>query len=238
MYTHRNASLSRAADSLGHFLSPPDASTASPMQYSPAAAAAAAPPPLHHHHHGEFDSLLELNYSEMSSNNTYNSCSSGCTSYMGSPSSLASNYESRRVVQRSVSSHSLQKNGGTHHHPFSEFSPLFAEFIDSENGPVRRACSTGDLQVPSYYYYYYYPVIINTLYYVSLLVLNCCCVSQNASITDNCGRIRFTWLQLWLCYGCGPLFKTHGLTIRYYTPMILHHMLLDNFLLFILDSSW
>ncbi|KAG4985465.1 hypothetical protein JHK86_033156 [Glycine max] len=156
MYTHRNASLSRAADSLGHFLSPPDASTASPMQYSPAAAAA-APPPLHHHHHGEFDSLLELNYSEMSSNNTYNSCSSGCTSYMGSPSSLASNYESRRVVQRSVSSHSLQKNGGTHHHPFSEFSPLFAEFIDSENGPVRRACSTGDLQVPSYYYYYYYP---------------------------------------------------------------------------------
>eukprot|EP00256_Glycine_max_P065784 XP_025980379.1 uncharacterized protein LOC102667610 isoform X2 [Glycine max] len=146
MYTHRNASLSRAADSLGHFLSPPDASTASPMQYSPAAAAAAAPPPLHHHHHGEFDSLLELNYSEMSSNNTYNSCSSGCTSYMGSPSSLASNYESRRVVQRSVSSHSLQKNGGTHHHPFSEFSPLFAEFIDSENGPVRRACSTGDLQ--------------------------------------------------------------------------------------------
>ncbi|KHN22013.1 Zinc finger protein CONSTANS-LIKE 3 [Glycine soja] len=65
---------------------------------------------------------------------------------MGSPSSLASNYESRRVVQRSVSSHSLQKNGRAHHQPFSEFSPLFVEFIDSENGPVRRACSTGDLQ--------------------------------------------------------------------------------------------
>ncbi|KAG4994257.1 hypothetical protein JHK86_031084 [Glycine max] len=140
MYTHRNASLSRAAaDSLGHFFSPPDASTASPMQYSAAA-----------HHQlglGEFDnSVHELNYSEMSSSNTYNSCSSGCTSYMGSPSSLASNYESRRVVQRSVSSHSLQKNGRAHHQPFSEFSPLFVEFIDSENGPVRRACSTGDLQ--------------------------------------------------------------------------------------------
>ncbi|KAG4906470.1 hypothetical protein JHK82_055114 [Glycine max] len=83
-------SLSRAdADSLSHFLSPPDASTASPMQYSAAA---------HHQQHqlglGKFDN------SEMSSSNTYNSCSSGCTSYMGSPSSLASNYKSRRVVQR------------------------------------------------------------------------------------------------------------------------------------------
>ena len=120
MYTHRNASLSRAdADSLSHFLSPPDASTASPMQYSAAA-----------HHQlglGEFDnSVHELNYSEMSSSNTYNSCSSGCTSYMGSPSSLASNYESWRVVQSSVSSRSLQKNGGAQHQPFSEFSLLFS----------------------------------------------------------------------------------------------------------------
>lgn len=132
MYTHRNASLSRAAESLANFLSPQDASTASPMQY------AAAPHPQHHQVAlGEFDS-------EASSNNTYNSCGSGCTSYMGSPSSLAS-YESRRV-QRSVSSHSLQKNSGGPHHPFS---PLFAQLLDSQNGPVRRACSTGDLQVPS-----------------------------------------------------------------------------------------
>ncbi|WVZ04164.1 hypothetical protein V8G54_024970 [Vigna mungo] len=129
MYTHSNASLPRSAESLAHFLSPQDASTPSPMQY------AAAPQPQHHQVAlGEFDS-------EASSNNTYNSCSSGCTSYMGSPSSLAS-YESRRV-QRSVSSHSLQKNGGGLHHPFS---PLFAQLLDSQNGPVRRACSTGDLQ--------------------------------------------------------------------------------------------
>jgi len=134
MYSHRNASLSPSAESLAHFLSPQDASTAAPMQY------AAAPQP--HHHQvalGEFDS-------EASSNNTYNSCSSGCTSYMGSPSSLAS-YETRRV-QRSVSSHSLQKNSGGPHHPFS---PLFAQLLDSQNGPVRRACSTGDLQVPSFF---------------------------------------------------------------------------------------
>jgi len=132
MYTHRNASLSSAAESLAHFLSPQDASTASPMQY-----AAAPQPQLHQMALAEFDS-------EASSNNTYNSCSSGCTSYMGSPSSLAS-YETRRV-QRSVSSHSLQKNSGGPHHPFS---PLFAQLLDSQNGPVRRACSTGDLQVPS-----------------------------------------------------------------------------------------
>ncbi|XP_061354060.1 two-component response regulator-like APRR1 [Gastrolobium bilobum] len=62
---------------------------------------------------------------------------------MGSPSSLAS-YESQRasLMQRSVSSHSLQKNNGVHH----PFSPLFAELLDSENGPVRRVYSTGDLQ--------------------------------------------------------------------------------------------
>ncbi|TKY67287.1 hypothetical protein E2542_SST10179 [Spatholobus suberectus] len=136
MYTHRSTSFSRAADSLGHFLSPPDASAASPMQY-------AAAPQAHHCQQlgpGECDSQLN---SEVSSNATYNSCSSGCTSHMGSPSSLAS-YESRRacLMQRSVSSHSLQKNSGVHH----PFSPLFAELLDSENGPVRRACSTGDLQ--------------------------------------------------------------------------------------------
>nr|KYP68443.1 Zinc finger protein CONSTANS-LIKE 3 [Cajanus cajan] len=61
---------------------------------------------------------------------------------MGSPSSLAS-YESQRacLMQRSVSSHSLQKNSNT---LFS--SPLFAQLLHSDNAPVRRACSTGDLQ--------------------------------------------------------------------------------------------
>ncbi|KAK7312519.1 hypothetical protein VNO77_36429 [Canavalia gladiata] len=134
MYTHPNTSFSRAADSFGNFQSP---SVASPMQYS----TTTPPPPQQHHYHqlalGEYDSLHEslsqLN-SEVSSNT-----SSGCTSYVGSPS-----YETRRacLMQRSVSSHSLQKNNGVHH----PFSPLFAELLDSETGPVRRACSTGDLQ--------------------------------------------------------------------------------------------
>ncbi|XP_047160646.1 uncharacterized protein LOC124830844, partial [Vigna umbellata] len=80
---------------------------------------AAAQQPQHHQVAlGEFDS-------KASSNNTrYNSCKSGCTSYMGSPSSLS------RRVQRSVSSHSLQKNSAGPHHPFS---PLFARLLDSQN---------------------------------------------------------------------------------------------------------
>ncbi|XP_004506003.1 two-component response regulator-like PRR1 isoform X2 [Cicer arietinum] len=95
------------------------------------------------------DSLSQLN-SETSYNNaaavggSYNSCSSGCTSYMGSPSSLAS-YETQRVsnglIQRSISSHSLQKSDGPHYHPF-----MFAELLDQDNGPVRRVYSAGDLQ--------------------------------------------------------------------------------------------
>ncbi|XP_057443676.1 zinc finger protein CO3 [Lotus japonicus] len=89
----------------------------------------------------ELDSLSQLN-SEVSSNANY-SGSSGSTSYVGSPSSLAS-HETQRVglMQRSVSSHSLQKNSGVHH----PFSALFAELMDSKNGPVRRVYSTGDLQ--------------------------------------------------------------------------------------------
>ncbi|KAK7262394.1 hypothetical protein RJT34_29966 [Clitoria ternatea] len=72
-----------------------------------------------------------------------NSCSSGCNSYMGSPSSM----ETRGgacLMQRSVSSHSFEKNSGGVHHPFS---PLFAQLLHShDDAPVRRACSTGDLQ--------------------------------------------------------------------------------------------
>ncbi|XP_052727976.1 uncharacterized protein LOC128195043 [Vigna angularis] len=101
---------------------------------------AAAQQPQHHQVAlGEFDS-------KASSNNTYNSCKSGCTNYMGLLSSPAS-YESRRV-QRSVSSHSLQKNSAGPHHPFS---PLFARLLDSQNGSVRRACST---EISMQYYHH------------------------------------------------------------------------------------
>ncbi|KAJ7980923.1 zinc finger protein CONSTANS-like [Quillaja saponaria] len=47
--------------------------------------------------------------------------------------------------ERSLSSHSLHKNGV--HHPVSK---LFSELLDSENGPVRKAYSTGDLQRINY----------------------------------------------------------------------------------------
>jgi len=85
-----------------------------------------------HNHHGEYESVPQLNSGGGGGGN-YNSCSSGCTSYLGSPD---------RLMQRSISSRYLQKNDVPHHHPFST---LFAELLDQENGPVRRVYSTGDL---------------------------------------------------------------------------------------------
>ena len=130
MYTHSSTTtFSRAAEFLAHLPSP-DALL--PLLNSPSG-----------YHHlmadqlamNDLDSLSQLN-SEMS----YNSCSSGSSSY-GSPS-----YGNQRpgVMQRSVSSHSLVKNGV--HHPLSA---LVADLLESENGPVRRVYSTGDLQVLS-----------------------------------------------------------------------------------------
>ncbi|XP_028775853.1 zinc finger protein CONSTANS-LIKE 5-like [Neltuma alba] len=140
MYPHSNHTFSRAAKSIDHLPSP----------------AAATTPPLPHpsvtsmhsistsQQHlipdqfavTDFDSLLS---SEMSLNN--NSCSSGCSSY-GSPSSLPT-YRTQRPswMQRSESSHSLHKN--EYRNPVST---LLAEFLDSDDGPVRRVYSTGDLQ--------------------------------------------------------------------------------------------
>lgn len=77
------------------------------------------------------DTISQLNNSELSS---------GYSSYGGSPSPSTPTI----LMQRSISSHSLQNNNGTHHHPFSAF---FAELLDSEDTPVRKVCSTGDLQV-------------------------------------------------------------------------------------------
>jgi len=78
----------------------------------------------------ELDTLSQLNNSELSS---------GYSSYGGSPSP-----STPILMQRSISSHSLQYNNGTHHYPLSAF---FAELLDSDDAPVRKVCSTGDLQV-------------------------------------------------------------------------------------------
>ncbi|XP_027344048.1 zinc finger protein CONSTANS-LIKE 2-like [Abrus precatorius] len=103
-----------------------------------------SPSPLMHHSFPElteFETLSQLNNSETSYYYNSHSCGSGYSSYGGSPISLAS----PTLMQRSVSSHSLQfhhHNSGTHH----PFTALFAELLDSDDAPVRRTSSTGDLQ--------------------------------------------------------------------------------------------
>ncbi|KAJ6750588.1 hypothetical protein OIU85_001157 [Salix viminalis] len=67
------------------------------------------------------------------------STASGCSSY-GSPSSLVSGSCSV-IMQRSISSHSFQKNGYHCH-----FTSHPHDFLDMETSPVRRVFSTGDLQ--------------------------------------------------------------------------------------------
>ncbi|KAK7257752.1 hypothetical protein RIF29_31965 [Crotalaria pallida] len=144
MYTHYNTSTSRAAGSISHF---PDAATvASPMHYS-----TTIPPQL--------NSEMSCNININNNNNGCSSGGSGSSSYAGSPSSMAS-YEATTphlhlhhhpgLMQRSVSSHSLQKtnnnnNGGVHHQHQHPFSAFFVELLE-DDGPVRRVCSTGDLQ--------------------------------------------------------------------------------------------
>ncbi|KAI4334464.1 hypothetical protein L6164_019157 [Bauhinia variegata] len=137
MYSPSNSTFLRVA---GHLPSP-DAAMPTPLPSS-------APAPLMHSTSqcpdqlalNEFDSVHDT-LSQLNSRWSHNSCSSGCSSY-GSPSPLAS-YRTQRpsLMQRSVSSHALMKNGV--HHPVSA---LFAELLYSENGPVRRVYSTGDLQ--------------------------------------------------------------------------------------------
>ncbi|KAM5583856.1 hypothetical protein ABKV19_003637 [Rosa sericea] len=77
-----------------------------------------------------------------------NSCSSGCSSYGGSPTYASTTttttihdheVEPSLMIQRSVSSHSLQKNVGTHR--------LVSDLLELETGPVRRVYSTGDLDL-------------------------------------------------------------------------------------------
>ncbi|XP_057507489.1 uncharacterized protein LOC130790530 isoform X3 [Actinidia eriantha] len=97
-----------------------------------------SPPPLVIPECGEFDLMAEV--AALRSEVSYSS--SGCSSY-GSPSSLTSySAGSPSLMQRSVSSLSLQKN------VMNGFRQLAvaAEFTDSETSPVRKVFSTGDLQ--------------------------------------------------------------------------------------------
>ncbi|XP_054812428.1 two-component response regulator-like APRR5 [Prosopis cineraria] len=138
MYPHSKATFSRSATSIDYLPSPTAATV--PLLFPSLPSMHSVSPSQNHLIPDrlavtEFDSLLNL---EMSRNNSW---SSGCSSY-GWPSSLAT-YRTQRpsLMQRSVSSLSLQKND--YRHPVSA---LFAEFLDSDVGPVRRVCSTGDLQ--------------------------------------------------------------------------------------------
>jgi len=91
----------------------------------------------------QFDTLSQLNHSDTGYcyyNNSSSNCSSGYSSYGGSPTSVPT----PNFMQRSVSSNSFTYNNNGTHHPLSA---LFAELLDSHDAPVRRVCSTGDLQV-------------------------------------------------------------------------------------------
>ncbi|KAG8387760.1 hypothetical protein BUALT_Bualt02G0054800 [Buddleja alternifolia] len=70
--------------------------------------------------------------------------SSGCSSYGGSPNSLTSyGTYSPSLIQRSISSHSLQKN-------LEVYSPMHSSppgYIETETSSVRKVLSTGDLQM-------------------------------------------------------------------------------------------
>ncbi|GAU14610.1 hypothetical protein TSUD_96740 [Trifolium subterraneum] len=121
MNTNFNLTFSRATDTHSHL--------PSPLQQQ-------------HNQLGEYDSVPQLS-SEVSYSNGGGgggAGGSGCSSYMGSPS----NYE-EGLMQRSISSHSLQKSDGNHHHHQHLFPNFFAELVDTENGLVRRVYSTGDL---------------------------------------------------------------------------------------------
>ncbi|BAT91915.1 hypothetical protein LR48_Vigan05g185000 [Vigna angularis] len=93
-------------------------------------------------HLTHFDTLSQLNNSDTSycyHNNSTSNCSSGYSSYGGSPTSVPT----PTFMQRSVSSNSFNYTNNGTHHPLSAF---FAELLDSHDAPVRRVCSAGDLQ--------------------------------------------------------------------------------------------
>uniref|UniRef100_A0A5B6YLN5 Putative histone-lysine N-methyltransferase set-2 n=1 Tax=Davidia involucrata TaxID=16924 RepID=A0A5B6YLN5_DAVIN len=131
MYGH-NTTSDHSAHLFHHFPSLPEV-TATPLALPSAPLILPPPPPLVIPGN-EFHSMpalkWEVNYS-----------SSGCSSN-GSSSSLVS-YSTRQssLIQRSLSSHSLQKNRFR-----GQLVSSPTEFVDSETSPVRRVFSTGDLQ--------------------------------------------------------------------------------------------
>ncbi|XP_020532515.1 uncharacterized protein LOC105628182 isoform X2 [Jatropha curcas] len=126
MYGHSNTTFSRADFVLGHYPPSPEGAAPSPLisgQFLPPA------------HLIVPDQLAGGGFDFGSSTN------SGCSSY-SSPSSLAScgTNQQTSLIQRSISSHSLQKNGYHCHFTCPQ------DFLDLDTCPVRRVFSTGDLQ--------------------------------------------------------------------------------------------
>lgn len=77
---------------------------------------------------------LTIPSNNLDSLSAFKSDSSGCSSYIGSPASITSyGTHTSTLIQRSISSHSLQKN-------YEGYSQL-------DSSPVRKVLSTGDLQV-------------------------------------------------------------------------------------------
>ncbi|KAF2283374.1 hypothetical protein GH714_003625 [Hevea brasiliensis] len=127
MYGHGNSTFPRADFVLGHHPSSPDG----PAPSAFLSVSGQFPSPAH---------LIipdQLAAYEMAGSST----TSGCSSY-GSPSSLAScgTTQQPSLIQRSISSHSLQKNGYHCHLTCPQ------DFLDLDTSHVRRVFSTGDLQ--------------------------------------------------------------------------------------------
>ncbi|KAA8549542.1 hypothetical protein F0562_001440 [Nyssa sinensis] len=140
MYGHNTTNNNTFSDPtallFGHFPSLPDfTSTPLALPSAPLILPHPQPPPPLVIPGNEFDSMSALK-------SDVNYSSSGCSSY-GSSSSPGSYsiLQGSSLIQRSESSHSLQKNGFC-----GQLVSSPTDFIDLETSPVRRVFSTGDLQ--------------------------------------------------------------------------------------------
>ncbi|KAJ8751461.1 hypothetical protein K2173_016672 [Erythroxylum novogranatense] len=137
MYDHTFTAFPRADCYLLGHLSPPSPDVTPPPPHAFSSAPLSLLPPAHLIIPDQLSGMELVGGGGQSSTTT-----SGCSSY-GSPSSLGScgtTQGSSCLIQRSISSHSLHKNG--YHSHFT--SPH--EFLDMESSSVRRVFSTGDLQ--------------------------------------------------------------------------------------------
>lgn len=153
MYGHSNSNNSNSneipygfsTEFTGHFPFPELIN--SPSSFS----LISAPPPLAipANNNNDYDSLSplksELGYSS-SGCSSYSSPTS-LTSYYGSSPSYGSSSCSSNLMQRSISSQSLQKNINEGFMTPMVSSPTGYSYIESETSPVRKVFSTGDLQV-------------------------------------------------------------------------------------------